>query len=80
MWHVTLVAITGTTTLEPYLLIKSQQLISQRMPNLQMSYRLDYCHTYNISCTFVGNIVVDHSDVDGASPDGAAPTTSSFST
>ena len=30
--------------------------------------------------TFVGNKIVDHSDAVGASPVGAAPTTSSFST
>ena len=30
--------------------------------------------------TLVGNKIVDHSDVVGASPVGAAPTTSSFST
>ena len=30
--------------------------------------------------TIVGNKIVDHSDVVGASPVGAAPTTSSFST
>ena len=34
----------------------------------------------NISRTLVGNKIVDHSDVVGASPVGAAPTTSSFST
>ena len=33
-----------------------------------------------IKHTFVGNLIVDHSDVVGASPVGAAPTTSSFST
>ena len=33
-----------------------------------------------ISHTLVGNKTVDHSDVVGASPVGAAPTTSSFST
>ena len=33
----------------------------------------------NIECT-LGNKIVDHSDVVGASPVGAAPTTSSFST
>ena len=45
------------------------------------------CHTHamyrqvsNISRTLVGNKIVDHSDVVGASPVGAAPTTSSFST
>ena len=39
-----------------------------------------YRKTSNISCTLVGNKIVDHSDVVGASPVGAAPTTSSFST
>ena len=39
-----------------------------------------YCQTSNISHTLVGNKPVDHSDVVGALPDGAAPTTSSFST
>ena len=34
----------------------------------------------NIRCTLVGNKIVDHSGVVGASPVGAAPTTSSFST
>ena len=42
------------------------------------------CDTYrkvsNIRRTLVGNKIVDHSDVVGASPVGAAPTTSSFST
>ena len=40
----------------------------------------EYCKTSNISCTLVGNKIVDHSAVVGASPVGAAPTTSSFST
>ena len=39
-----------------------------------------YRQTSNINHTLVGNIIVDHSDVVGASPVGAAPTTSSFST
>ena len=34
----------------------------------------------NIRRTLVSNKIVDHSDVVGASPVGAAPTTSSFST
>ena len=41
---------------------------------------IDYRKTSNISRTFVGNKIVDNSDVVGASPVGAAPTTSSFST
>ena len=39
-----------------------------------------YRDTSNISRTFVGNKIVDNSDVVGASPVGATPTTSSFST
>ena len=45
---------------------------------------LDQCYIYhktsNIRRTLVGNKIVDHSDVVGKSPVGAAPTTSSFST
>ena len=39
-----------------------------------------YRKTSNISRTSVGDEIVDNSDVVGASPVGAAPTTSSFST
>ena len=39
-----------------------------------------YRQVVNIRRTLIGNKVVDHSDVVGASPVGAAPTTSSFST
>ena len=39
-----------------------------------------YRKTSNISRTLVGNKIVDNSDVVGATPVGAAPTTSSFST
>ena len=39
-----------------------------------------YRQMSNISRTLIGNKIVDHSDVVGASPVGAAPTTSSFST
>ena len=41
---------------------------------------LTYRKVSNISCTLVVNKIVDHSDVVGASPVSAAPTTSSFST
>ena len=41
---------------------------------------LRYRKTSNISRTLVSNKIVDNSDVVGASPAGAAPTTSSFST
>ena len=40
----------------------------------------NYRKTSTISRTLVGNKIVDNSDVVGASPVGAAPTTSSFST
>ena len=43
-------------------------------------YHKTYCQISNIRCTSVGNRIVDHSDVAGASPVGAAPTTSSSST
>ena len=39
-----------------------------------------YCKTSNIRHILVGNEIVNHSDVVGASPVGAAPTTSSFLT
>ena len=39
-----------------------------------------YRQVSNIRHTLVGNKIVDHSDVFGASPVGAAPTTSLFST
>ena len=39
-----------------------------------------YCQTSYIRRTLVGNKFVDHSDVVGASPVGAAPTTSLFLT
>ena len=39
-----------------------------------------YRQVSNIRRTLVGNKITDHSDVVGASPVGAAPTTSSFST
>ena len=39
-----------------------------------------YRKTYYIRATLVDNKIVDHSDVVGVSPVGAAPTTSSLST
>ena len=45
-----------------------------------MSQTDSYHQISNISRTLVSNKIVDHSDVVGASPVGAAPTTSSFST
>ena len=46
------------------------------IPGVCVLYRKTSC----ISRTLVGNKIVDNSDVVGASPVGAAPTTSSFST
>ena len=46
------------------------------LPDASMPYR----KTSDISRTLVGSKIVDNSDVVGASPVGAAPTTSSFST
>ena len=42
--------------------------------------QIQYRQVSNIKRTLVGNEIVDPSDVVGASPVGAAPTTSSFST
>ena len=39
---------------------------------------LDYSQISNISRALVENEIIDHSDVVGASPVGAAPTTSSW--
>ena len=47
---------------------------------IRLSKNAKYRKTSNISRTLVGNKIVDNSDVVGASPVGAAPTTSSFST
>ena len=46
----------------------------------QHGSRNTYRQISNIRRTFIGNEIVDHSDVVGASHVGAAPTTSSFST
>ena len=63
-------------------------LISQFDTSQDLRFRVSFCfqlpeiincQTSNISYTSVGNKIVDHSDVVGASPVGAAPTTSSFS-
>ena len=63
-------------------------MMSEKMCNSSMSRLmkhgiicyLNYRKVSNIRRTLVGNKIVDHSDVVGASPVGAAPTTSSFST
>ena len=47
---------------------------------ISVSLYLTYRQVSIISRTLEGNKIVDHSDVVGASPVGAAPTASSFST
>ena len=58
--------------LAPYIARTSKAMVL----TIQVKYR----KVSNIRHTLVGNKIVDHSDVVGASPVGAAPTTSSFST
>ena len=53
--------------------------ISQCYQYIYKDY-FNYCQTSNIRCTLEGSNIVYDSDVVGASPVGAAPTTSSFST
>ena len=48
--------------------------------NLVIFFKKKYRQVSNIRRTLVGNLIVDHSDTVGASPVGAAPTISSFST
>ena len=57
----------------------SLSLSQPRVLTLGVGHQKDYRQVSNISGTLVGNTTVDHSDVVGASPVGAAPTTSSFS-
>ena len=58
--------------------------ILQSLTSLQIKYTSlvtineNYHRTCNISCNLFGNKFFDYSDVFGASPVGAAPTTSSF--
>ena len=49
-------------------------------PRLSSNYQYSYRQVSNIRRTLVGNKLVDNSDVVGASPVGAAPTTSELST
>ena len=53
---------------------------SEQVHETNISSQLEQLHhqTSNISHALEGNKLVDHSDVVGASPVGAAPTTSSF--
>ena len=61
----------------------SYTLQKQVLLNLRYVIVISYSanrQTSDISCTLLGNKIVDHSDGVGASPVGAAPTTSIFST
>ena len=51
-----------------------------QVPDSKSDVILDYRQVFDLRRTLIGNKIVDHSDVVGASPVGAAPTTSSFST
>ena len=62
-----------------FYLTKYQEHSPTKNP-IKVSTRKQYRKTSNISRTLVGNKIVDNSDAVGASPVGAAPTTSSFST
>ena len=60
---------------------KSEQIRLWKPVVLYLSSEYEiYRKVSNISRTLVGNKIVDHSDVVGASPVDTAPTTSSFST
>ena len=54
--------------------------IDAAFANRDLAKESEYRKTSNISHTLVCNKIVDHSDVVGASPVGAAPTTSSYLT
>ena len=60
----------------PWLATSKHRLGLRQIVDEYQTYR----QVSNISGTLVGNKIVDHSDVVGASPVGAAPTTSVFST
>ena len=63
------------------LLIPEPFNLSPRKLNICLNFiNFEYRQTSNINRTLVGNKIVDHPDVVGASPAGAAPITSSFST
>ena len=63
---------------QPFFEGETQQNITKHEQHI--SWDVMYHKTSNISRTLVGNKIVDNSDVVGASPVGAAPTASSFST
>ena len=63
--------------------LSSVRTISQKKPEwliTKFGLKITYRKVSNIRRTLVDNKIVYHSDIVGASPVGAAPTTSSFST
>ena len=66
-----------SSTLRVILLMNNNQSLKS---NIHWLIKTKYRQVSNISHTLVGNNIFDHSDVVGASPVGAAPTTSSLST
>ena len=69
-----ILAIHSLSTILP--LVNPQLAIETLQNKAEQNYR----QTSNISRTLCGDKIIDHSGVVGASPVGAAPTTSSFST
>ena len=61
-------------------LMATHQTTSVTKRNWCINHESNYHKTSNIRHTLARNEIVDHSDAVGASPVGAAPTTSSFST
>ena len=62
-------------------MLSLENLARKGLKQFQESHQfITYRKTSNISHTLLGNKIVDNSDVVGASPVGAVPTTSSFST
>ena len=60
--------------------LRAISLEKLKLSILDMSLKTYYRQTSNISRTLLANEIVDHSDVVGASPVGAALTISSFMT
>ena len=64
----------------PYWLLPGVRPTTTTTSRAEKKNPKNYRKVSNISRTLLGNEIVDHSDVVGASPFVAAPTTSSFST
>ena len=78
VWSLWLLLITAldTKAFSAQLWLYAYPCVRAQWKNMKNMYR----KVSNIRRTLVGNKIVDHSDVVGVSPVGAAPTTSSFST